>query len=286
MWAGALSAAQVADLYAAAVADTDPVTPPDNAAPTAAFTSSTADLVASFDGTGSADSDGTVTDHSWAFGDGSTGTGATTSHTYAAAGTYTVTLTVTDDGGATATISHPVTVTAPAGNAAPTAAFTSSTADLVASFDGTGSADSDGTVTDHSWAFGDGSTGTGATTSHTYAAAGTYTVTLTVTDDGGATATISHPVTVTAPAGNATVALIVGNPTSLTTGDTAVRDRFTSLGYTVEVLDDTGFTAADVDGAALAVITHSVTRQAVGTQCAESPRRSGWPSRTSSTSWA
>jgi hypothetical protein len=109
-----------------------------------------------------------------------------------------VTLTVTDNGGATGTVSHDVTVTAPV-NVAPTAAFTSSVTDLGVSVDGSTSSDSDGSVVSYAWDFGDSATGTGVTASHTYAAAGTYTVTLTVTDNGGATGTVSHDVTVTAP---------------------------------------------------------------------------------------
>ena len=89
---------------------------------------------------------------------------------------------------------------APAPNAAPTARFTSTAADLVATLDGSGSTDPDGTVAAHAWEFGDGTRGTGAKASHTYATAGTYQVTLTVTDDDGATARVTQPVTVTAPA--------------------------------------------------------------------------------------
>ena len=171
-----------------------------NVKPTAAFTSSNTDLAAGFDGTGSSDTDGTVASYSWNFGDNTAaGTGSKPSHTYTAAGTYTVTLTVTDDAGATDTVSHDVTVTAPP-NVKPTAAFTSSNTDLAASFDGTGSSDTDGTVASYSWNFGDNTAaGTGSKPSHTYTAAGTYTVTLTVTDDAGATDTVSHDVTVTAP---------------------------------------------------------------------------------------
>ncbi|WNV76401.1 PKD domain-containing protein [Geodermatophilus sp. DSM 44513] len=190
----AVSADQVADHFSIGTTGQ-----PVNAAPTAAFTSSVADLGASFDASGSADSDGTVAGYAWDFGDGTTGTGATAQHTYAAAGTYTVTLTVTDDAGATAQQTGTVTVTDPP-NAVPTASFTASVADLEASFDASGSTDPDGTVAGYAWDFGDGATGTGATAQHTYAAAGEYTVTLTVTDDDGATASSSRVVAATDPA--------------------------------------------------------------------------------------
>ncbi len=81
-------------------------------------------------------------------------------------------------------------------NTPPTASFTFSTNGLTASFDASGSSDSDGSIVSYSWDFGDGSTGSGVTVSHTYAAAGTYTVTLTVQDDDGATDSQSYQVMV------------------------------------------------------------------------------------------
>lgn len=114
-----------------------------------------------------------------------------------------MTLVVTDDEGlASDPVTKQVTVAAPA-NVKPTAAFSSSTSGLVASVDGSGSTDSDGTVTSYAWTFGDGGSGTGATASRTYAGTGTYLVKLTVTDNSGATDSVSHWVTV--GAGNAIV---------------------------------------------------------------------------------
>jgi PKD repeat protein len=168
-----------------------------NQSPTASFISSAVDLVASFNGSASSDPDGTIASYSWDFGDGTpAGAGVSPSHTYAAAGTYQVTLTVTDNLGATGSVTNPVTVTG-AVNQPPVASFTSSSVNLVATFDGSGSKDPDGTVASYSWNFGDGSAaGTGVKPSHTYAAAGTYQVTLTVTDNQGATGSVTNPVTV------------------------------------------------------------------------------------------
>jgi PKD repeat protein len=87
-------------------------------------------------------------------------------------------------------------------NQPPNAAFTFSPSPARAThpvtFDGTGSNDPDGTLVSYAWDFGDGSTGAGPSPEHAYAAAGAYPVTLTVTDDDGATATVSHVVTVLA----------------------------------------------------------------------------------------
>lgn len=175
-----LTAAQVNAHY---VMGTQGVMP--NQPPTAAVTATLTDLTIQASGAGSSDPDGTIATYAWDFGDGATGTGPSVSHTYAAAGTYTVTLTVTDNGGGTASTTYPVTVEAP--NTAPTAGLTLDAVGLNATFDGSASTDSDGTVTAWAWDFGDGSVGSGQTAAHTYAANGTYTVSLTVTDNDGAT---------------------------------------------------------------------------------------------------
>jgi uncharacterized delta-60 repeat protein len=86
----------------------------------------------------------------------------------------------------------------------PTAGFTatpgSATTGQAVAFDASSSGDSDGTIAQVSWNFGDGASGTGTTVSHAYAQPGSYNVQATVTDDNGLTASASKTVTVSAVA--------------------------------------------------------------------------------------
>jgi alpha-tubulin suppressor-like RCC1 family protein len=95
--------------------DTGTPPPPQNSPPTASFTVTPANgappLTVQFDASASSDNGGSITAYAWSFGDSSAaGSGVTTSHDFLAAGNYTVTLTVTDNGGATASTSHQVSV--------------------------------------------------------------------------------------------------------------------------------------------------------------------------------
>ena len=155
-------------------------------------------LTCTFDGSRSEDPDGTITDYTWDFGDGSSASSATVSHTYAVSDIYWVTLYVTDDQGATASQSGEVYVTAPP-NAVPVAKLTSTCSGLTCSFDASSSSDSDGTIASYAWMFGDGAIGSGPALAHAYAAHGTYTVTVTVTDDDGAIDVATLTVTPNAP---------------------------------------------------------------------------------------
>jgi alpha-tubulin suppressor-like RCC1 family protein/chitodextrinase len=180
----------------------DTTTPPANVAPVARITGSCTDLSCPLSGSTSTDSDGTITDYLWNFGDGATATGVAPGHTYAEADTYTVSLTVTDDDGATHVTTRSVTVTdpvTPPDNVAPVAHITGSCTNLTCPLSGGTSTDGDGTITDYLWDFGDGATANGVAPGHTYGTPGTYTVTLTVTDDDTATGTDTRQVMVTNP---------------------------------------------------------------------------------------
>ncbi len=136
-------------------------------------------------GTGSTDSDGTITSYVWKEGATTLGTGETLTTTLSL-GIHTITLTVMDDDSVTDTDTVTVDVNDPpvADANGPYRAEETN----VIEFDGSGSFDSDGTITFY-WDFGDGETDTGANPRHGYQEPGNYTVTLTVTDDDGATNT-------------------------------------------------------------------------------------------------
>lgn len=150
----------------------------------------TVGIAVTFDGTASADPDGTIVAYDWDFGDGNTGSGPTPAHTYTTDGVYNVTLTVTDNGGLTGL--DTTTATIGIGDLPPVADPNGPYSGTVGSpvqFDGTGSSDPNGesSIVAYDWDFGDGGTGTGVSPMHTYAASGLYNVTLTVADDTGLT---------------------------------------------------------------------------------------------------
>lgn len=153
-----------------------------NEEPRAEFTISNTGLRASVDASGSLDSDGSIVSYSWDFGDATTGNGIFVNHEYAEAGTYDVSLTVTDDRGATATKVQQVTVEQ-VPNELPIAKFEVSGTGLDVAVDASSSTDSDGTITDYAWDFGDGTHKTGKTATHSYDSDGTYTIKLLVTDN-------------------------------------------------------------------------------------------------------
>ncbi len=185
-------------------------------APAASFTFTCSGLSCSFDGTGSTDSDGTIQEYRWHFGDGTDfASGAIVEHVFTAGRTYSVSLIVYDNSDSVGYTAQPVTVSA---GAAPGAAFTVSCSGLQCTFDASGSTDSDGTIQTYGWSFGDGTwtSGTIPTAAQTYGLTGTYPVRLAVTDDSGNVAVANRDLTITATVTNAApTAFITSNCTGL-----------------------------------------------------------------------
>ena len=182
-----------------------------NKPPTASFTASPARAAAgqnvTFDASASKDPDGQIVDYQWDL-DGSgkfatdTGSSPTLSTTFATPGTYNVSVRVIDDGNASNAVTHAFVV----GDDPPNAAFSVSPSPLAlvgqqVSFDGSGSTDGFGTITDYKWDL-DGSgqftTDTGSTprTAFTYTTPGTYMVSLQVTNGQGQKSIVTHAVAV------------------------------------------------------------------------------------------
>ena len=126
------------------------VAPTPNTAPVAAYTFDCYQRDCTFDGTGSNDPDGQIVSYLWSFGDGETADTDSPSHSYTANGSYQVKLTVTDNRGDSVSITKTVAVSL-AVNADPDAAFTNSCANLVCSFNGSSSSDTDGTIASYAW---------------------------------------------------------------------------------------------------------------------------------------
>ncbi len=157
-----------------------------------------------FDASASADTDGSIVDYTWNFGDGSatvsTEADPTITHSYNLAGTFTVTLNITDDQDNVTTCSITVVISSDAPDCDFTIGQNPIDVGDTASFNASGSSDPDGTIVDFTWDFGDNtpsvSTGTNPQATHQYNTAGTFTVTLTLTDNDGNTSSCSNDITV------------------------------------------------------------------------------------------
>lgn len=171
---------------------------------TAAPTEGAVPLTVSFDASASSDPDGRIVAYSWNFGDATAqATGALVTHTFTLGGSFLVTLTVQDDDGATATVSHTISVSS---NIAPAAWFSvtpeSGLSPLQVFLDASSSEDPDGSIVSFEWDFGDGSTGAGMLVEHVFvsnALPARFEVRLTVTDDHGATSQSSASVELLSP---------------------------------------------------------------------------------------
>lgn len=139
------------------------------------------------------DSDGTIMNWTWDFGDGVVSYDRHPTHKFATGGSATVTLTATDNLGGSASISKVVEVR----NSPPLASFTYSPNEIQTlvpiQFQDT-STDRDGTIVKREWKFGDGANATGAAPVHVFQRPGLYTISLTATDNGGDSDTTSTQV--------------------------------------------------------------------------------------------
>lgn len=198
--------------------------PSGNVAPVPTFAQSCTGLTCAVSSQGTVDPNtGDVIIYSWNWGDGTPASSGASpaAHVYAGSGVYTITLTTTDGWGKSASVSHDVSLTEPAGNTAPTVQFTATcTTFTVCQMNSVGTVDPEGDAMKYAWSWGDGTAvTTTASPAHTYATPGTYAISLTVTDVWGKAATVSHDVTITEPADNnaPTAVIASGTCTALTT---------------------------------------------------------------------
>ena len=143
----------------------------------------------------SIDSDSTITNYTWDFGDGTTLQEKNPQHQYHKSGVYAVTLTVTDDSGAKSTITKKITVS----NALPTAEFffIPEKASAGEKINFTDASSDDGKIIAWHWDFGDGTASDKQNPQHSYKESGKYTITLTVKDNEGGESTITKTIEIT-----------------------------------------------------------------------------------------
>lgn len=163
-------------------------------------------------------STGSVSSHSWSFGDGGSSPEVNPVHTFRNPGVYTVQLTVAGPGGSS-NVSRQINVQSAV---PPVAGFTqdvtSGSSPLTVRF----TDQSTGAVTTRAWNFGDGQTSAELNPAHTFTAVGTYNVILTVSGPGGSSS-VTRQITVQNPTIPAPIAALVA---SQTTGNAPLTVQF------------------------------------------------------------
>jgi endonuclease/exonuclease/phosphatase family metal-dependent hydrolase len=157
-----------------------------------------------FDGSGSFDPDGTITNYQWREGAATLADGPSASAAVVlSAGLHTITLTVTDNAGATDDDLVSFFVNRlPTAHAGPDQTLTDSdgSGDEPVTLDALLSADADGTIVLYEWREGAAVLASGPTpTAGVTLSVGGHTITLTVTDDRGGTASDTVEITIEAP---------------------------------------------------------------------------------------
>jgi PKD repeat protein len=190
------------------------------------------------DAGGSRDPDGTIATFEWLLGDGASAEGTAVEHAYRRSGIYDVGLAVDDGAGLPNSRREaslrlrvnqaPVAVAGPDRRVCPGEPIR---------FDGTGSVDRDGRLTQHVWDFGDGTVIEGAVVEHRFAAPGIYQARLAVSDDSGSSCALGTDV--------ATV--VVNSPPQVVIG--GERSGFVGGAHDELLLDAAG--SSDPDGEAL-----------------------------------
>jgi len=142
--------------------------------------------IITFDGSGSSDGDGWIVNYTWNFTYGGPQTlwGVSPSFDFNATGVYIVMLNVTDNDGLYVydNVTITITILSPVANAGPDQAGLRGTYD----FDGSGSSDADGTITNYTWTFTYNATGRtlyGVNPDYYFYTDGNYQTTLTIRDD-------------------------------------------------------------------------------------------------------
>jgi PKD repeat protein len=140
---------------------------------------------ASFDASASSGATGRIVSWRWDFGDGNAAEGPVVEHAYREPGAYVIRLSIQTDASAAACdaaeVKHQVVANAQPGAEAGADRLVGVGEEVL--FDGSASADPDGSIAAWSWDFGDGSSAQGVNARHRFREPGRYEVRLTVADE-------------------------------------------------------------------------------------------------------